>query len=94
MGIALQTSSPDYAEILRLHRKYRLQDDEPLWMVFVRVGQELERSAKKDRCPSCFYTDLGYSRLVEQRCTDPWHGDNHLRANTPQHLPHDQHSME
>jgi hypothetical protein len=73
-------SSPDYAEVLRLYRKYRTRDGEALWQVFVRVGQELEGSTKKPRCPSCHYTDIGYERLVEPFCNDPWHGDDHLRA--------------
>lgn len=64
--------SPDYAEILRLHRKYRESDKEPLWKVFIRVGQRLEK-AKPERCPSCLYTEPGYSRLLEQSCADPFH---------------------
>lgn len=70
---------PDYAEILRLHRKYRLEDTEPLWRVFVRVGQELEHREPKERCPVCGHSDLVYSRLVDPKCSDPWHGDDHLR---------------
>ena len=61
-----------YAEILRLHRKYRERIDEPLWQVFVRVGQRLE-TVKPERCKTCLYTALGYSRLIEQKCPDPWH---------------------
>jgi rubrerythrin len=66
--------SPDYAEILRLHRKYRLRDDEPLWKVFVRVGQEFEKKAPKERCPACGHTDVVYERLIEPKCSAPWHG--------------------
>ena len=39
----------DYAEILRLHRKYCETESEPLWRVFIRVGQRLEK-AKPERC--------------------------------------------
>jgi hypothetical protein len=81
-GSLMTTTSPDYAEILRLHRKYRAYEGEPLWKVFVRVGQELEGSTKKQRCPSCFYTDQGYDRLVEPHCCDPWHADAHLRSSS------------
>lgn len=64
---------PDYAEILRLHRKYRECDNDPLWKVFVRVGQELERVGKKERCPTCGHTASVYSRLVDPWCQDQWH---------------------
>jgi len=76
----MRPSSPDYAEILRLHRKYCERDGEPLWSVFVRIGQKLERSGKKERCPACGHTDLVYGRLVDPKCTDPWHSDDHLRS--------------
>jgi len=33
----------DYAEVLRLYRQYREREGEPLWKVFVRVGQRLEQ---------------------------------------------------
>jgi hypothetical protein len=33
----------DYAEILRLYRKYSARPDEPLWVTFVMLGQRLER---------------------------------------------------
>lgn len=69
----ITTESPDYAEVLRLHRKYRDRDNEPLWSVFVRVGHELERSARKERCPACGHTALVYSRLVDPWCKDQWH---------------------
>lgn len=71
--------SADYAEVLRLYRKYSERDGEPLWRVFIRVGQELEGSGKKERCRTCGYTDLVYERLVDPRCNDPWHADAHLR---------------
>ena len=38
----------NYAEILRLHRRYRISGDEPLWKVFVRVGQTLETAERHD----------------------------------------------
>lgn len=71
--------TPDYAEILRLYRKYQARPDEPLWVTFVMIGQQLER-VKPERCKACFRTDLEYSRLVDVTCNDPWHGDDHLRA--------------
>jgi len=37
----------DYAEILRLYRKYAARPDEPLWVTFVRLGQQMERSSDK-----------------------------------------------
>jgi hypothetical protein len=64
--------TPDYAEVLRLHRKYHESDAEPLWKVFVRVGQRLEKAAP-ERCKTCFRTDLEYCRLVDAVCTDPFH---------------------
>lgn len=64
--------TPDYAEVLRLHRKYAESASEPLWKVFVRVGQRLEK-AKPDRCKGCFRTALEYSRLVDVTCADPFH---------------------
>jgi hypothetical protein len=63
---------PPYAEILRLYRKYSEQPNEPLWQVFVRVGQRLEK-AKPERCKTCFRTDLEYCRLVDAACSDPFH---------------------
>lgn len=33
----------DYVEVLRLHRKYAESPSEPLWKVFVRLGQRLEQ---------------------------------------------------
>jgi hypothetical protein len=69
----------DYPEILRLYRKYSVRAGEPLHEVFIRIGKELEGTSKKERCPSCHYTDLGYSRLVDPFCNDPWHGDEHIR---------------
>lgn len=43
----------NYAEILRLHRKYKVRDGEPLWEVFVRMGQELEIKKTEVRCYTC-----------------------------------------
>jgi hypothetical protein len=77
-----RTVGPDYPEILRLYRKYRARDGEALWEVFVRIGRELEGASKKERCRTCHYTDLGYSRLVDPFCNDPWHGDEHLRTSS------------
>lgn len=37
------TEYADYAEILRLHRKFRTRHDEPLWVTFVMLGQQMER---------------------------------------------------
>jgi len=68
-------ASPDYAEILRIWRKYSTHEKEPLHAVFVRIGQQLEK-AKPDRCKSCFRTALEYSRLVEPNCDDPFHAEN------------------
>lgn len=72
-------SSPDYAEVLRLYRKYHARPGEPLWEVFVHVGKKLE-TIKPERCKTCHYTALGYSRLVDKTCVDPWHAtaDCHL----------------
>jgi len=67
-------TQPNYPEILRLWRKYSEHKKEPLHAVFVRVGQALEK-AKPDRCPSCLYTHLGYSRLQEPHCEDPFHAE-------------------
>jgi hypothetical protein len=71
--------TPDYPEILRLYRKYRACDGEPMWRVFVRVGEELEGGGRKERCRACGRTDLVYSRLVDPWCSNPWHADAHLR---------------
>lgn len=65
-------SDVNYTEILRLYRKYRARDDEPLWVTFVMIGQQLER-AKPKRCKACFRTDLEYNRLIDATCSDPWH---------------------
>lgn len=62
----------DYAEILRLSRKYRARADEPLCETFIRVAQQLEK-AKPERCKTCFRTALEYSRLVDATCADAWH---------------------
>lgn len=62
----------DYAEILRLHRKYAESPSEPLWKVFVRLGQRLE-TVKPERCKTCFRTALEYSRVVGVTCDDPLH---------------------
>lgn len=62
----------DYAEILRLYRKYRARDDEPFWVTFVMIGQRLER-AKSERCKACHRTALEYSRLIDVTCDNPWH---------------------
>lgn len=41
--------------------------------LFARV-QELEAAQqKRERCPSCLYTDLSYSRLLHPACSDQWH---------------------
>ena len=64
--------TPDYAEILRLHRKYRESESDPLWKVFVHIGQRLEK-LKPERCPQCHYTDVGYGRLIDPHCASPWH---------------------
>jgi hypothetical protein len=64
--------TPDYAEILRLHRKYAARPDEPLWVTFVMLGQEMER-VRPERCKACFRTHLEYSRLVDATCSDPFH---------------------
>jgi hypothetical protein len=37
--------TPDHAEILRLYRKYAIRKGEPLWSVFVRIGQQLESAS-------------------------------------------------
>jgi hypothetical protein len=76
MEIVLPTNSPDYGEILRLHRKYREREGEPLWSVFVRVGQKLEHAGRKERCPACGHSDIVYTRLVDPKCADPWHERN------------------
>lgn len=34
-----------------------------------------------NRCPSCFGTDADYA-LGAYKCSNPWHGDDHLRAKT------------
>lgn len=64
--------TPDYAEILRLHRKFAARPDEPLWVTFVLLGQEMER-VKPERCKACFRTHLEYSRVVGVTCDDPLH---------------------
>lgn len=85
--------TPDYAEILRLYLKYRARDDEPLWVTFVMIGQQLENSKpKSQRCPKCHRTDIEFERATEGMglipCGDPWHADDNLRR-TPQHSrPH------
>lgn len=36
-----------------------------------------------ERCPSCERTDVEYSSSTWKfKCSDPWHGDDHLRAKT------------
>lgn len=65
-------TEPDYAEVLRLHRKYAENTGEPLWKVFVRVGRRLEK-AKPDRCKACLRTHLEYSRLIGATCDDTFH---------------------
>jgi hypothetical protein len=42
----------NYAEILRLHRRFRRSDSEPLWKVFVRVGHALERHERGEAAVS------------------------------------------
>lgn len=42
------TDEVDYAEILRLHRRYRTSGSEPLWKIFVRVGQTLETAERRE----------------------------------------------
>lgn len=71
--------TPDYAEVLRLHRKYAESASEPLWKVFVRVGQRLEK-AKPDRCKACHRTHLEYSRLVDVTCSDPFHAKTDIET--------------
>jgi hypothetical protein len=68
----------DYAEILRLYRKYAARPDEPLWVTFVMLGQEMER-VKPERCKACFRTHLEYSRLVDATCADPFHARGAFR---------------
>jgi hypothetical protein len=43
-------SDVDYAEILRLARKYRRSPKESLAEIFIRVGHDLEATTK-ERCP-------------------------------------------
>lgn len=62
----------DYAEVLRIYRKFSARPDEPLWVTFVMLGQEMER-VQPDRCKACFRTHLEYSRLVDATCADPFH---------------------
>lgn len=74
-----QTISPDYAEILRLVRKYRRYQDKTLADIFVRVGRELENSRpKSDRCPKCFRTNIEHERLLNPTCQSPWHDAEQL----------------
>lgn len=70
--LARWPNPPDYEEILRLWRRYSRHEKEPLHSVFVRIGQQLEKT-KPPRCKSCLYTDAVYSRLTDFKCTDPFH---------------------